>query len=243
VRIVVVDDHPIFRMGMSALLSEIEGFEVVGEAATEQEALETVLRTRPDVVVMDLGLGEGSGVDATREILRQAPATRVLVVTMLGDDNALFRALRAGARGYLLKGATPVDIERSVRTVAAGGVLLGPEVAGLAVSYITGARTATGGPFQELTERERDVLELIARGADNAAIARALVLTPKTVRNYVYAIFTKLDVNDRAALVVKARDAGIGVEPAGAAAGEDHVRAQLARPMARRLIASVAVGR
>jgi DNA-binding NarL/FixJ family response regulator len=212
VRLVVVDDHPTFRIGMAALLSEIVGFDVVGEAASQEQAVQVVLDVRPDVVIMDLDLGGGSGVDATREILRHAPGTGILVVTMSGDDHAVFTAMRAGARGYLLKGAEPADIERSIRAVAAGGVTLGPEVAEVAVSYLTGARTATGGPFQELTEREREVLELVARGYDNTAIAQALVLTPKTVRNYVYAIFTKLDVNDRAALVVKAREAGIGGE-------------------------------
>lgn len=212
VRIVVVDDHPTFRIGMSALLSAIPGFEVVGQAATQEEAVEVAALTTPDVVVMDLDLGGGSGVDATREILRSAPRTGVLVVTMLGDDHALFTAMRAGARGYLLKGAEPDEVERSVRAVAAGGVTLGPEVGERAVSFLTGARTASGGPFQELTEREREVLELVARGYDNSTIARTLVLTTKTVRNYVYAIFAKLDVNDRAALVVKAREAGIGVD-------------------------------
>lgn len=212
VRIVVVDDHPTFRIGMSALLSEIEGFEVVGEAATEPDAVEVVRRLEPDVVVMDLDLGAGSGIDATSEIVRGSPRVGILVVTMLGDDRALFRSLHAGVRGYVLKGATPHDIERAVRTVAAGGVVLGPELAELAVSYLTGARTATGGPFPELTDRERDVLALVARGHDNAAIARALVVTTKSVRNYVSAIFTKLDVSDRAALVVKAREAGIGID-------------------------------
>jgi DNA-binding NarL/FixJ family response regulator len=212
VRLVVVDDHPTFRIGMAALLAEIDGFEVVGEAATEEQAVAVVLDARPDVVIMDLDLGGGSGVAATREILRHAPGTGVLVVTMSGDDHAVFTAIRAGARGYLLKDAEPADIERSIRSVARGGMTLGPEVAGVASSYLTGARTASRGPFQELTEREREVLELVARGYDNTAIAQALVLTPKTVRNYVYAIFTKLDVNDRAALVVKAREAGIGVD-------------------------------
>ena len=119
---------------------------------------------------------------------------------MFADDEALFGAIRAGARGYLLKGSSPEEVERAVRSVADGAVMLGPQVAGRAVDYLTGARSARGGVFAELTERERDVLELVARGYDNATIARMLVLTSKTVRNYVYAIFTKLHVNDRAAL-------------------------------------------
>ena len=215
IRIVVVDDHPVFRIGMSALLEEIPGLEVVGEAATEQEAVDVVGELRPDVVLMDLDLAGGSGAEATRAILRRHPGTGVLVVTMFADDQALFGAIRAGARGYLLKGSTPEEVERAVRSVADGAVMLGPQVAGRAVDYLTGARSVRGGVFAELTERERDVLELVARGYDNAAVARTLVLTSKTVRNYVYAIFTKLQVNDRAALVAKARDAGIGVGGTG----------------------------
>lgn len=212
IRVVVVDDHPVFRIGMTALLQEIAGVEVVGEAATEAEAVAVTGAHRPDVVLMDLDLAGGSGAEATREILRQHPATGVLVVTMFGDDEALFGAIKAGARGYLLKGSAPDEVERAVRAVASGAVMLGPQVATRAVDYLTGARSARGGAFAELTERERDVLELVARGHDNPTIARMLVLTSKTVRNYVYAIFTKLQVNDRAALVVKAREAGIGVE-------------------------------
>lgn len=211
VRVVVVDDHPTFRIGMSALLDEMDGFEVVGTAATEDEAVDVVVETAPDVVVMDLDLGGGSGVEATRQIVRRAPETGVLVVTMLGDDDALLSAIRAGARGYLLKGAEPDEIERSVRTIAAGGMVMGPSVASRAMSYVSGAMSSrSSGPFHELTEREHEVLALVARGLDNTAIARSLVLSTKTVRNYVHRIFTKLDVSDRAALVAKARDAGVG---------------------------------
>ncbi len=211
IRVVVVDDHPVFRIGMSALLEEIAGIEVVGQAATEADAVTVTVEQQPDVVLMDLDLAGGSGAEATRQILRHRPTTGILVVTMYGDDEALFGAIRAGARGYLLKGAGPEEVERAVRAVATGAVMLGPQVASRAVDYLTGARSARGGPFAELTDRERDVLDLVARGHDNATIARMLVLTSKTVRNYVYAIFTKLDVNDRAALVVLAREAGVGV--------------------------------
>lgn len=210
IRVLVVDDHPVFRIGLSALLEELAGIEVVGQAADEPRAISLAAELRPDVVLMDLDLNGGSGATATRQILRENPATHVLVVTMFGDDEALFGAIRAGARGYLLKGAAPDEVERAVRAVASGAVMLGAQVATRAVDYLTGARGARGGLFAELTEREREVLELVARGHDNATIARMLVLTSKTVRNYVYAIFTKLDVNDRAALVAKARDAGMG---------------------------------
>lgn len=209
--VVVVDDHPVFRIGMSALLDEMDGVRVVGQAASETEAVEVVLEHRPRVVVMDLDLAGGSGAEATREILRHAPTTGVLVVTMYGDDEALFSAVKAGARGYLVKGSGPEEVERAVRTVADGAVMLGPQVAQRAVAFLTGARSARHGEFADLTDRERDVLELVALGHDNGTIARMLVLTPKTVRNYVYAIYTKLQVNDRVGLVVRAREAGIGV--------------------------------
>jgi len=212
ITVVVVDDHPVFRIGMVALLGEIEGLRVVGEAATQDAAVEVVLAERPQVVVMDLDLGHGSGIAATREILQHAPDTGVLVVTMFGDDDALFGAVRAGARGYLVKGSTPEEVERAVRAVADGAVMLGPQVAARAIGFLSGSRSALHGSFAELTDRERDVLQLLARGLDNATIARTLVLSSKTVRNYVYAIFTKLQVNDRAALVVKAREAGIGLD-------------------------------
>ncbi len=212
ISVVVVDDHPVFRIGMIALLGELPGILVVGEAASQEQAVEVVLAERPQVVVMDLDLGGGSGIAATREILRAAPEVGVLVVTMFGDDDALFGAVRAGARGYLVKGSTPEEVERALRAVADGAVMLGPQVAGRALGFLSGSRASLGGSFSELTERERDVLELLARGHNNAAIARSLVLSSKTVRNYVYAIFTKLQVTDRAALVVKAREAGIGLE-------------------------------
>jgi len=212
ITVVVVDDHPVFRIGMIALLGEIPGILVVGEAASQEQAVEVVLAERPGVVVMDLDLGGGSGIAATREILRQAPEVGVLVVTMFGDDDALFGAVRAGARGYLVKGSAPDEVERAVRAVADGAVMLGPQVAARAIGFLSSSRASLSGSFAELTERERDVLDLLARGHNNAAIARSLVLSSKTVRNYVYAIFTKLQVSDRAALVVKAREAGIGLE-------------------------------
>ncbi len=212
-RLVVVDDHPVFRIGLSSLLEEIDDFEVVAHAATEAEAVEIVLAHQPDVVLMDLDLAGGSGAAATQEVLRRLPGTAVLVVTMFGDDEALFAALRAGARGYLVKGAGPDEVESAVRAVASGALLLGPEVAGRAAGFLTGAHSARAGAFGDLTDRERDVLELVARGHDNATIARMLVLTPKTVRNYVYAVCAKVGARDRSALVVTAREAGIGVRP------------------------------
>lgn len=215
VRIVVVDDHPVFRLGMAALLESLDSVEVVGQAEDLETAVQVVADQRPDVVLMDLDLGASSGVEATRDILRAHPQVGVLVVTMLGDDESLFASIRAGARGYLLKGASPAEIERAVRSVANGEVLLGAEVAQRAVTYLSGARTKGVRPFPELTDREREVLDLVARGLDNATIARRLVLSSKTVRNYVYGIATKLAVDGRAQLVIRARQDGLGTdEPA-----------------------------
>lgn len=211
IRVVVVDDHPVFRIGMATLLDELDSIEVVGQAATESDAVAIVLEQVPDVVIMDLDLAGGSGAQATRAILRESPGIGVLVITMFEDDEALFGAVRAGARGYLLKGASPDDVEQAVRAVANGAVLLGPQVAQRAVAYLTGARSARSQVFAELTDREREVLELVATGHDNATIARMLFLTNKTVRNYVYGIFTKLGVSDRGNLIIKAREAGLGV--------------------------------
>lgn len=212
VRVVVVDDHPVFRIGMSALLGSLDAIEVVGRAADAAEALRLVAETHPDVVLMDLDLGRDSGVEATRDIVRADPRVGVLVVTMLGDDDSLIASIRAGARGYLLKGASPNEIERAVRAVANGEVLLGPQVAQRAATYLIGSRTRGGLVFPELTDREREVLDLVARGHDNAAIARRLVLSGKTVRNYVYGIVTKLGVVDRSQLIVRAREAGLGTD-------------------------------
>ena len=209
-RVLVVDDHPVFRMGMTALLRSLAGITVVAEAASADEAVAAARTHDLDVVVMDLHLGETSGIDATRLLLRDHPHVGVLVVTMLDDDDSVFAAIRAGARGYLLKGAAPTEVERALRAVANGEVLLGPDVAARALSYLTGSRTAGPTPFPELTEREREVLDLVAGGLDNGSIARRLALSPKTVRNHLSNILTKLAVADRAQAIVRARDAGMG---------------------------------
>lgn len=212
VRVVVVDDHPVFRIGMAALLASLDSIEVVGQAANLDEAVRVVDEQVPDVVLMDLDLGASSGVEATRDIVRSHPRVGVLVVTMLGDDDSLFASIRAGARGYLLKGASPAEIERAVRAVANGEVLLGPQVAQRAATYLSGARTKGVRPFPELTDREREVLDLVARGFDNSTIARRLVLSNKTVRNYVYGIATKLEVEGRPQLMLRARQDGLGTD-------------------------------
>ncbi len=209
VRVVVVDDHPLFRLGMAGLLSSLEGIEVAGQASGAQQARELV-DASVDVVLMDLDLAGESGIDLTRELVSRHPGLAVLVVTMSDDDESVVAAVRVGARGYLLKDATPDAVERAVRAVASGEMILGPRVAARAMAQLVTGRAAIRLPFPELTGREREVLDLIARGFDNAVIARRLVLSPKTVRNHVANILTKLSVSDRSAAIVRAREAGLG---------------------------------
>ncbi|MBD8063533.1 response regulator [Oceanitalea stevensii] len=209
-RVVVVDDHPVFRLGMAGLLSSLPGIDVVGQADSAAAAREVVAPGGADVVLMDLHLGDGSGIDLTRELVARDPALAVLVVTMSEDDESVAAALRVGARGYLLKSAGPEEVERAVRAVAHGEVILGREVAARALSALAPGRAAVRLPFPELTAREREVLDLLARGLDNAAIARRLVLSGKTVRNHVANVLTKLAVPHRGAAVVLAREAGLG---------------------------------
>lgn len=213
--VAVVDDHPVFRLGMAALLDSLDGVRVVAQLAGAREAREVLGGGTPavDVVLMDLDLGDGSGVDVTRELVRARPGLRVLVVTMHEDPDAVVASVRAGARGYLLKSAPPDAVERAVRAVAAGEMILGPAVAEQAMAYVLAGRTAVRPPFPRLTDREREVLDLVAAGHDNTAISRRLTLSPKTVRNHVANVLTKLGVPDRAAAVVRAREEGLGGAP------------------------------
>ncbi|ABG95993.1 MULTISPECIES: response regulator transcription factor [Rhodococcus] len=211
IRVAVVDDHPVFRLGMVALLSTLDGMEVAAQASSVAEALD-VVDGDVDVVLMDLELGDGSGVDATRRLVERHPALRVLVVTMHEDDESLVASVRAGARGYLVKGADPGEVERAVRAVANGEVILGAAVAARAMSFMAASRRVGPTVFPELTDREREVLDLVARGYDNASISRRLVLSPKTVRNHVSNVLAKLGVPDRPAAIVRARDAGLGLD-------------------------------
>jgi DNA-binding NarL/FixJ family response regulator len=213
-RVVVVDDHALFREGLGALLASLPGTEVVGEAGDGMEAVEVVDRTSPDVVVMDLHMPRMNGVEATRQIRAAHPEVSVLVLTMLQDDATLFAALDAGARGYMLKESGRAELARALDAVEAGQAIFDAAVAGrvLTGNAVEGDRSAAPDPaaFPFLTDREREVLDLVARGLTNAAIAARLHLSDKTVRNHVSAIFTKLHVGDRAALVALARDAGYG---------------------------------
>lgn len=212
VRVVVVDDHPLFRLGMVGLLSSLPGLTVAGQAASAAEARELVRPGTADVVLMDLHLGDCSGIEVTRELVAADPHLAVLVVTSNEDDESVAAALRVGARGYLLKSAGPDQVERAVRSVAAGELILGREVAARAMATLASGRTAVRLPFPELTDREREVLDLMARGLDNSTIARRLVLSPKTVRNHVANVLTKLAVPHRAAAIVRAREEGLGVD-------------------------------
>jgi DNA-binding NarL/FixJ family response regulator len=210
IRVLLVDDHPVFRIGMAALLGSLPGIAVTAEADSAATARTLLDGDGPDVVVMDLDLGDGSGIDLTREVLAAWPGVAVLVMSMHEDDDAVLAAVRAGARGYLVKSAPPEQVERAVRAVAAGEMILGPTVAERAMAYVLGGRSAVRVPFPRLTDREREVLDLVAGGHDNLVIARRLGLSAKTVRNHVANVLTKIEVPDRAAAVVRARAEGLG---------------------------------
>ncbi len=210
IRILIADDHPVFRFGLRALLQGEPDMEVVGEATTGQEAVEMALALRPDVVLMDLNMPELNGIEATRRIRAESSEIGVLVLTMF-DDDTVFAAMRAGARGYLLKGAEGEETLRAVRAVAGGEAIFSPTIADRIMGYFAQAPAQPAArAFPELTAREREVLTLIARGLTNQAIAARLVLSEKTVRNHVSSIFSKLQVADRAEAIIRAREAGLG---------------------------------
>jgi DNA-binding NarL/FixJ family response regulator len=209
-RVLVVDDHPLYREGLAMALETMEDVEVVGQAADGTTAAELATSLAPDVVIMDLHLPGMSGVEATRQLLADRPDTRVLVLTMLEGDSSLFAAMRAGARGYVLKGADRGEIERALRTVAAGEVVFSSGVAASVTAWFRAGGPTAREPFPELTEREREVLDLVARGLTNAEIAARLVVSDKTVRNHVSNVFAKLHVTSRSGAVARARDAGLG---------------------------------
>jgi len=211
IRVVVADDHPTFRRGLGALLASLPDVELVGEAADGETAVELAGALRPDVVVMDLGMPGIGGVEATRRIVAALPSVAVLVLTMLDEDESVFAAMRAGARGYVVKGADTDDVLRALQSVARGDAVFGPAVAGRVLSYLTRPLSARDPMlFPELSEREREVLQLMARGLSNGEIARPLVVSPKTVRNHVSNVFSKLQVTDRSEAVLRARRAGLG---------------------------------
>jgi DNA-binding NarL/FixJ family response regulator len=209
--VIVADDHPTFRRGLTALLETLDEFTVMGEASDGETVVAMAADLKPDVVVMDLNMPGVNGVEATRRIVAQQPDAAVLVLTMLDEDESVFAAMRAGARGYVVKGADTDDVVRALESVARGDAVFGPAVATRVLSYLTRPLSARDPVlFPELSDREREVLELIARGKSNGDIARELVLSPKTVRNHVSTVFTKLQVSDRSEAIVRARRAGLG---------------------------------
>jgi len=207
-RVVVADDHPIVRRGLCDLLDSLADVEVVAVAADGDAAIREVVTLRPDVILLDLQMPGVSGSDAIRELSRLAPSTAVLVLTMFNDDETVREAIRAGARGYLVKGAQQDEIERSLRAVADGQVIFGSDVADRVVGAV--ALPAAADPFPELSARETEILELVAAGLSNGVIGQRLGLATKTIANNVSAIFVKLGVSDRPAAIVRARDGGLG---------------------------------
>jgi DNA-binding NarL/FixJ family response regulator len=210
-QILVADDSEAFRAGLSALVASVDGMTVVGEATDGDEAIAAAIALQPDIVLMDINMPGRNGIDATRALVSGAPHIAVLVLTMHEDDESVFAAVQAGARGYLVKGARQAELLRALGTVADGGAVFGPAIARRMVDFFAAAaQAAVATPFPELTGREREILDLVARGRANAQIAEQLVLSTKTVRNHVSNIFTKIQVVDRAQAIVKAREAGIG---------------------------------
>ena len=205
IRVLLVDDHPVVLGGLRALLDSLPGYEVVGEAAIREVRL-----TRPDVVLMDIRMPGIDGLEATRQIRASTDGVAVLVLTMFDDDDTVFGAMRAGAQGYLLKGADQTEIDRAIRAVVAGEAIFSPGVARRVLGYFAAPPVAAAHPFPELTLREREVLDLVASGKRNAAIAEELFLSPKTVANHISSIFVKLSVADRSAAIVRARQSGLG---------------------------------
>ena len=210
-RVLIADDNAQFRQGLRALLSTSPETELAGEAATGQEAIALAERLQPDVILMDISMPGLNGLEATRRILRVSPHIGVLMLTMLEDDDSVFEAMQAGARGYLLKGALKAEILRAIRGVGNGEAIFGPAIARRLVQFFAAPQPhGAAGAFPELTEREREILDLLAEQRTNPEIAARLSLAPKTVRNHVSNIFTKLQVATRAEAIIRARDAGLG---------------------------------
>lgn len=213
ITILIVDDHTLFREGMQAILASgpDAGYQVVGEAMDGEAALLKVGELKPDIVLLDIQMPKLNGIDAARAILRTHPHTGIIMLTMLEDDASVFAAMRAGARGYILKGADKAEVLKTIQAVAAGEALFGPAIAQRISRFFA---TAAGGahtpqPFSDLTERERDILAHIAQGLNNTAIAERLVISPKTLSNHISNIFAKLQVADRAQAILKAKGAGL----------------------------------
>lgn len=211
-RVLIADDHPLFRHGLAGVLEAAPDLDLVGEATSGDEAIALAESLQPDVVLMDIQMPESNGIQATRAIVQTSPTIRVLVVTMFQDDASVFTAMRAGARGYVLKDAEKDDILRAIRAVGRGEAIFSPAIAGRVIDFFASSnQSAPKELFPSLTEREREILLLLARSHSNAEIARELALSPKTVSNYLSNIFGKLQVADRAQAILRAREAGLGL--------------------------------
>jgi DNA-binding NarL/FixJ family response regulator len=214
-RILIADDHALFRYGLKTMLARTKSFEVVGEAPTGEEAVKKAAELRPDIVLMDIQMPQMNGIEATRRVVEHNPGIGVVMLTMFGDDDSVFAAMRAGARGYVLKGADAEEVLKVLRAVEKGEAYFGPEIAKLLMGFFSAPKPAAPlEAFPELTAREAEVLDLIAQGRNNAEIARRLYVSSKTVRNHISNIFTKLQVADRAQAIVRAREAGLGQKDA-----------------------------
>lgn len=210
IKVLIADDHALFREGVRAVLATAGDCEVAGEAIDGNDAVAQALALKPDVILMDIHMPALNGIDATARILRELPNTGIVMLTMLEDDSSVFATMRAGARGYILKGADKAELLKTIHAVANGEALFGPAIAQRITRFFAGLpRADRAHPFPELTERERDVLALIAEGKSNTEIADRLVISMKTVSNHISSIFNKLQVADRAQAIVKARDAGL----------------------------------
>jgi DNA-binding NarL/FixJ family response regulator len=211
ISILIADDEPAFRSGLRALLKSANELALIGDAATGSEVIRLAADLQPDIILMDINMPGVNGIEATRRILNTSPHIGILILTMFEDDDSVFTAMRAGARGYLLKGVLKAEILRAIQTVSGGGVVFGAAIAQRMMRYFAGIKPVEPSDlFPELTDREREILGLIAQGRNNAEIAQRLTLSGKTIRNHITNIFSKLQVADRAQAIVRARDAGLG---------------------------------
>jgi DNA-binding NarL/FixJ family response regulator len=211
IRVLIADDHAFYREGICSMLSTMNEVEIAGEAATGEDTIAMAVRLQPDVILMDIKMPNLSGIEATRRILSKCPTVGILMVTMYEDDDTVFAAMRAGARGYLLKDADRDELIRAVKAVSRGEAIFSPAIAQRLIHYFAALPSrASALAFPELTDREREILGFIAQGYKNVAIADKLVLSLKTVQNHVSSIYAKLQVADRAEAIIRARDAGLG---------------------------------